>query len=111
MTYAKSVTAVIRCHFPLLTTPPYTGDRVTGKEAMNAETPILIHSFRVGRHTVTVTIQRPRAGAVVAMVTEWQPNMPSRLSDAQLKAYRRGRDEAVAMLAARTGIEIAVVEV
>jgi hypothetical protein len=68
-------------------------------------------SFRVGRYTCTLSTPRPERGAVLAMVAEWSPHVPTRLSSTELRAYRAGRDAFVAELAAQIGGTAAVVEV
>lgn len=77
---------------------------------MAAETAILIRSFRVGRRTVTLTFPRPKEGSMLAMACEWDPEPPRRLSKAEWRQYRAGRDAAVAELAAELGVTAAVIE-
>jgi hypothetical protein len=68
--------------------------------------------FPVGRRTCTLTLPAaPAAGSPLAMAVEWAPDVPRRLSAAELGQYRRGRDSAVAAWAERTGVRVALVEV
>jgi hypothetical protein len=59
---------------------------------MTAERSILTDTFRVGKYTVTMTIQKPRIGCVTHAVCEWEPDQPIRLTKRELKQYRKGRD-------------------
>jgi hypothetical protein len=56
----------------------------------------------VGRYTVTLTVPKPQAGTVQGMVAEWHPDVPERLTDAELAQYRAGHNAALAELGART---------
>ena len=78
---------------------------------MSAEVAILVRSFRVGKRTVTMTFPTPERGGVCAMVVEWAPNPPTRLSRREWEQYRVGRDAAVIELAELTGLKTAVFEV
>ncbi len=78
---------------------------------MTATAALAVRSWTVNAYTCTLTVQRPKPGAVVACSIEWSPNTPNRLSDAELQTYRRGRNEALASIAAELGISAAVVEV
>ena len=77
---------------------------------MTAETPAVVHSFKVGTRTATLTIQRPRVGSVVNMTVEWSPDAPPKLSPVELAQYRQGRNSAVATLAAELDVKALVVE-
>ena len=70
----------------------------------------LVRSFSVGLRTVTLSMQRPEVGKAVTMIVEWTPDAPCRLSSAEMRQYRTGRDAAIAELAERLGINAAVVE-
>lgn len=67
-------------------------------------------TWQVGRYTATLSAPRPKPGAFQCALIEWEPNAPDRLTDAELQAYRRGRDAALADLARALGIRVAVVE-
>jgi len=58
-----------------------------------------------GRLSVTLT-----AGPA-GLCAEWAPSLPRRLSRAERRRYRAGRDALLAELATRTGLRIMVVEV
>lgn len=68
-------------------------------------------SWKVGPRTCTVTLFRPDAGSTVAMTIEWEPTMPSALTDRELSEYRHGRNEALGRAASRLGVSIALLEV
>lgn len=76
-----------------------------------AEAAALVRTFRVGKRTCTITMQRPVRGAVSHMVVEWSPAVPRRLSKRELRQYRAGRDALVAEAAAALGGPALVVEV
>jgi hypothetical protein len=70
---------------------------------MSAAAAALVRSFRVGKWTCTMTFPRPQRGAVLCMATEWSPSVPRRLSAAQMREYRSGRDRALVELAGMLG--------
>ena len=78
---------------------------------LSAEAPAIVHAFKVGPRTATITIQRPRVGSVVNMVVEWSPDAPAYLSPVELAQYRQGRNRAVATFAAELNTKALVVEV
>lgn len=79
---------------------------------MNAEAVALSVTFPVGRkYRVTVTMPQSRRGEIHSAVFDWEPDVPRRLTKAELQDYRRGRNAAVAELAARTGLRTLVVEI
>ena len=78
---------------------------------MSAEAVALVRSFPVGRRTCTMTIQKPKIGAVVNMVVEWSPDNPRRFSPNEWRQYRKGRNAAVADLSKLTGLKAAVIEI
>lgn len=82
-----------------------------GAVEMSAEAAALTRSFRVGKRTCTLTVPAPRIGSAVTMVVEWTPTVPRRLTKAELRAYRAGRDAALADLALLTGLQTCVVEI
>ena len=73
---------------------------------MSAEAAALVESFPVGHRTCTMTVQTPKVGAVVNMVVERSPDVPTGFSRRELRQYRFGRAE----LARQTGMNAAVVE-
>lgn len=77
---------------------------------MSASAAVLTRSWSVGRFTVTLTCPRPEAGASQVAAIEWAPHAPDRLTAAELRQYREGRDAAVAELAGALRLRIAVVE-
>lgn len=79
---------------------------------MSAEACVLIRSWPAGRYTCTLTVQRPKAGAMVHAVIEWAPEQPKRLTDGEIAEYRRGRNAALAELSEELGgVNAAVIEV
>jgi len=78
---------------------------------MSAEAAICVRTWTVGWRTCTLTMQRPKAGAVLHCSMEWAPDKPVRLSDAEIAEYRRGRNAALAEISLELGINAAVVEV
>lgn len=77
---------------------------------MSAESALGVRSWPVGPFTCELTIQRPRAGALMNAVVEWSPREPSQLSTEEWREYRVGRNLALAGLAAELGINVAVLE-
>lgn len=77
---------------------------------MSAEAAAAVRTWRAGRYTCTLTVQRPQKGALTACSVEWAPETPSRLTDAELAEYRTGRDAALVAISAEMGINAAVVE-
>lgn len=55
---------------------------------------------------VSVTICASRLG----VTCEWDPSVPTGLTPNERRRYRQARDAAIAHLAARTGLSIAVLE-
>lgn len=62
-----------------------------------------VRSWQVGRYTATLRTPQPRPGQVQAAAIEWAPEIPQRLSAAEVEQYRIGRDAALADLARRMG--------
>lgn len=62
---------------------------------MNDKTAAFVRSFRVGKHTVTMTLTRRRflAGRIKC---RWSPPKPTRLTKEEKHEYRTGRAAAVA---------------
>ena len=77
---------------------------------MSAEAALVVRSWPVGKRTCTMTVQRFKPGSVMNVVAEWSPSEPSRLSEAEWKQYRAGRNHALAGIAAELGINVAVLE-
>lgn len=71
----------------------------------------LVRTWRAGAYTCTLTMRRPRPGETGAAVIEWEPHQPRRLTDAEMRQYRAGRDLALAALAETLGITVALLEV
>ncbi|MFG6428410.1 hypothetical protein [Roseateles sp. LYH14W] len=74
---------------------------------MSASAAALVRSWRVGNRTATLTVSQPSPDGQRAAVIEWAPTQPQKLTKAQFKQYRRGRDAALLSL----GIPVLVVEV
>ena len=76
---------------------------------MNDRTAVLVRSFPVGNHTVTMTLTRRRfhAGRITC---RWSPPKPTRLTKEEKRQYRSGRDavmaEAFALMGGRVGLII-----
>lgn len=64
-------------------------------------------TFKVGRYTVDLTIQRPTPGKATMASVEWAPCLPNPLSGSELRQYRAGRDRAFAEIADEMGITVA----
>lgn len=77
---------------------------------MSAETCVASRTWRTGPYTCTLTMQRPKPGAMVACSIEWLPEQPKRLSDAEIVAYRAGRNNALAEISRQLGMNAAVLE-
>lgn len=69
----------------------------------------ITRSWSVGKYRVTMTIPRSGSGLLAATV-EWEPYLPKRLTDAELRQYRAGRDAALAEMAAELGVTVGLVE-
>ena len=78
---------------------------------MSAEAAAFVRSWRVGKHTVTLTIPKPDPGRVLCAAAEGDPEPPSGLSAAEWKQYTQGRRRALAELAREFGITVAVLDV
>jgi hypothetical protein len=79
----------------------------------HAPPPEVTSTFRVGkRYTCTVTAPVPVPGRPLMLTVEWEPHVPTRrLSKAEARDYRRGRDTVVAELARLAGGSVLVLEV
>jgi len=79
---------------------------------VSAETPLVVHSFRVGPWTVTLSIARPQPGVVSHSLCEWAPDLPDRaLTADEVRQYREGRDAAWREVAAKLGVTMQVFHV
>ncbi|HEU4457775.1 MAG TPA: hypothetical protein VFR90_01470 [Methylibium sp.] len=78
---------------------------------MSDEMPIVFRLWKVGSRTVTLAVPRLAAGRDLHAVMEWDPDVPVRLSGAELEEYRAGRDAAFREVAAELGLHAAVLEV
>jgi hypothetical protein len=59
---------------------------------MSASAALAVHSFKVGKRTVTMTMQKPEIGGCNSLAVEWHPDTPSSgLSKRELRQYRAGR--------------------
>jgi hypothetical protein len=63
--------------------------------AMNDRTDVFVRSFPVGKHTVTMTLNRRRF-LVGRIACRWSPPRPTRLTKEEKRQYRSGRAAAVA---------------
>lgn len=76
-----------------------------------AEAAALVRSFPVGRYTATLTVPRaPANGAAICASMEWAPELPSRLTPAELAQYRQGRDAALREVARVLGLNVGVLD-
>lgn len=66
--------------------------------------------FRVGRYTLFMRLPLHRRG-VAPLECQWSPDVPPRLTPAELAQYRRGRDTLIAEAAAILGGPAIVAEV
>jgi len=78
---------------------------------MSAESPALVRSFSVGPRTVTMTAPPLERGKVVCLVVEWAPDMPTRLSRREWRAYRSGRAAVTRELGKLLGGGVLTVEI
>ena len=62
---------------------------------MNDRTAVVVRSFPVGKHTVTMTLTRRRflAGRITC---RWQPPKPTKFTKEEKHEYRSGRAAALA---------------
>lgn len=78
---------------------------------MSAEAAVVTRAWAVGRRTVTVAIPRPVPGQVVHAVFEWDPDVPTRLTDNEWRQYRDGRQAALTEIAETLRINVGVLDV
>lgn len=74
---------------------------------MSASAAALVQSWRVGSRTATLTVSQPDVNGQRVAVIEWSPDQPQRLTKAQFKQYRRGRNAAIQAL----GLTTLVIEI
>jgi len=67
---------------------------------LSAQAPALIRTWKVSRYTVTLTASTVQPGSLAAIAMEWSPELPERLTEAEIAEYVRGRNAALAELAA-----------
>ena len=77
---------------------------------MSASAALASCSFGVGARTVTLTIPNAEEGRAFMVAIEWAPDEPSRLTDAERKEYRVGRQHAFTEIAELLGINVAVLD-
>jgi hypothetical protein len=77
---------------------------------MNGGADFASRTWSVGRYECTLVVPRPRLGQVLHVLLEWSPRRPRSLTDAELAAYRRGRNEALAEISAQFGLNAGVIE-
>ena len=77
--------------------------------AMNDETAVFVRRFRVGEHTVIMTMSR-RKFRRACVTCRWTPTKPTRFTKEEKHQYRSGRDavmaEAFALMGGRVGLII-----
>jgi hypothetical protein len=96
---------------PGVNVPPYNPPVYTG-DAVTVESGSLTTTFRVGtRYRCSIALPLAAACAgLLAIETRWEPDVPSRLTNNELRDYRRGRDMLLAEAANQIGGSVAVVE-
>jgi hypothetical protein len=86
-----------------------------GKVDSKPENPILRTTFPVGREykcTMVLDCGAMASGASGYFRAEWEPALPSRrLSKAEMRDYRAGRDAFLALAASAVGGSVAIAEV
>ena len=73
---------------------------------MSAEAPALVHTFRVGHRTCTITLPMPKLGSVSYVAVEWEPDLPAGLSRSDRRQYQKGRDKAFAEFGRRFDLDV-----
>jgi hypothetical protein len=71
-------------------------------------------TFRVGcryRCTITLPVASLKTGAAAIIDARWEPHTPARLTKAEMRDYRRGRDILLTEAARYLGGNVAVVEI
>lgn len=77
---------------------------------MTAEAAAFQASWSVGDYTATLTMPRAKAGQTMHACIEWAPEMPTRLTPAEMKQYREGRGRALAEMATALDVRVGVIE-
>jgi hypothetical protein len=76
---------------------------------MNDKTDVFVRRFRVGEHSVIMTMSR-RKFRRACMTCRWTPTKPTRFTKEEKCQYRSGRDavmaEAFALMGGRVGLII-----
>jgi hypothetical protein len=77
--------------------------------AMNDKAAVFVRRFRVGEHTVIMTMSR-RKFRSACMTCRWTPTKPTRFTKEEKRQYCSGRDavmaEAFALMGGRVGLII-----
>jgi len=68
-------------------------------------------TWPVGKYVATLSMSRPSNGKAQCVLIEWSPEMPQRLGESEIAEYVRGRNAALADMAAELGLRVALVEV
>jgi len=55
---------------------------------MSAEAALLVHSFKVGRRTCTLTFPKPKPSGAIIFTADWEPDIPGPLSQEETHQYR-----------------------
>lgn len=79
---------------------------------MSASAAILTRTWPVGSRTVTLTVPRldGRKAHPVCVSCDWSPSVPTALTADEWRAYRAGRDSALAELSEELGGRVGVLE-
>jgi hypothetical protein len=77
---------------------------------MSASAAVFSKSWLVGHRTVTMTIPRGKPGQAASCSVEWDPDLPKRLTPAELVQYRAGMSCALLKLSRDLDIRIAAVD-
>jgi hypothetical protein len=78
---------------------------------MTASAPLFSKSWTVGHRTCRLDVPKAAPGQATTVLMDWTPDVPTRLSRAELQQYREGRNAAIAQAAAELGVAIALVEI
>lgn len=78
---------------------------------VSATAALITQSWKVGQRTVTMTVPRPVPGQVLHVACEWDPDVPTRLTDAEWVEYRDGRQAALTEIAETLRINVGVLDV
>jgi hypothetical protein len=75
---------------------------------MSGGAAVLVRSWPVGPHTVTLSAGRADDHSPLSVVIEWEPAQPARMTQAERDQYLVGRNAALHELSALTGLRLAV---